>query len=226
MRCILLVLGIACIAAAAIADEPVPLNKLPKQVVDELKAKFPNASLTSAHKTKSDGQVVLEVAIKEGGKKLQVKITPLGAIQHIEREIGEKELPAAVAAAIAKKAAKATVRTVWAGHILKDGKESLDYYWVELQTVAKRSLELEFDLEGTLLQVVRELTAKDLPKAVGDAIRAKYPKAELASIEGYFTVEDGKETPESFWVEVHVGKKVVDLELLPDGTIESESTRN
>ena len=210
----------------ATADEPVPLDKLPKPVVEALQLRFPKAKLAEASKSLDDGKAEFVVSLKENGKEIDVTLTAEGAITFIEKEIAERELPKAVAAAAFKKAPKAAHEGAWVGFAVKEGKEQVDHYRVELLTAAKRSLQLEIAPDGTITQVVREIAIKDLPKAVSDAVMKKYPKAEYKLVEVVAAVENGKEVPEYYSIEIQTAdKKVVEMDLAPDGSIESEVVR-
>jgi len=208
-------------AVATQANEPVPLEKLPKPVTDAVKAKFPKATLTEASKSSEDGKTEFVVSIKDAGKEIEVTVTPEGTITYLEKEIADRELPKAVAAAVKAKAPKATHQAAWVGIEVKDGKETIDYYWIELLSVAKRRVDLELTPDGAITRVTREITAKDLPKPVADAIQKKYPKADLKSLEVVSAVENGKEVPEYYSVELLTAdKKVIEIEVAPDGKIE------
>src|SRR5262245_46733015 len=66
------------------AEEKVPLDKLPKAVVDSVKKRFPDAKLVSAEKEKDDnGKTVYEVAIKDKDQSIEVTLTPEGVIVEI-----------------------------------------------------------------------------------------------------------------------------------------------
>ena len=63
-----LIVGIALTVLGAFAvwadEEKVPLDKLPKAVVEAVKEKFPKAELVSASKEDENGKTVFEVSIK------------------------------------------------------------------------------------------------------------------------------------------------------------------
>jgi len=187
-----LLLGIAWLSAAR-ADDAVPLDQLPKAVADAVKTRFPKGTVTEASKSTVDGKLEYEVTLKEAGKNIDVTLTADGVITFIEKEIADRELPKAVSAAVAKKAPKAMHQGAWVGIAVKDGKETVDYYWIDLLSATKRSVQLEIAPDGAIVQVVREITVKDLPKAVGEALQKQFPKAEYKSIEVVIAVEDGKE---------------------------------
>jgi hypothetical protein len=128
-------------------EEKVPLDKLPKAVVEAVKAKFPKAELVSAEKEKEDGKTVYEVAIKNEGQNIEVTVTPEGKIIEIEKEIALKDVPKAVSEALEKKYPKATVKKV--EEIIKNDKT--EGYEFLLVTADKKTVEVKFSPEGKVL---------------------------------------------------------------------------
>jgi hypothetical protein len=45
------------------------------------------------------------------------------------------------------------------------------------------NMEITVKDDGTIVEIEKEITAKDLPKAVADALDAKYPKADIKKVE-------------------------------------------
>ncbi|HMC64810.1 MAG TPA: PepSY-like domain-containing protein, partial [Gemmataceae bacterium] len=78
---------LVCAAMVQGDEEKVPLDKLPKAVVDAVKAKFPKAKLVSAEKEEEDGATVYEVAIKNEEQSIEVTLTADGKIIEIEKQI-------------------------------------------------------------------------------------------------------------------------------------------
>ncbi len=119
------------LAAPARADdgeEKVPLDKVPKAVLEKVKKRFPKAEVKEASKEVADGKTVYEVTLKQDGKNIDVTLTPEGEITTIEKEIAFKDLPKAVAETFEKKYPKATYTIVEEVIKVKDGKETLEYY--------------------------------------------------------------------------------------------------
>jgi hypothetical protein len=142
---------VVAVAAPALRaqEEKVPLDKVPGAVADAVKKRFPKAEVLGSTKEPDDaGKTVYEVQIKDQGHKIDMTVTPEGALVSIERTIEEKDLP--------KKAA-ATLREKWPGakyeiieeviHV-KDGKESLDYYEVLMATADKKKMEACVTADG------------------------------------------------------------------------------
>jgi uncharacterized membrane protein YkoI len=135
-------------AARADEEEKVPLDKLPKAVVDAVKEKFPKAELLSADKEKEDGKTLYEVAIKDGKQKIDVTVTPEGKIVAIEKEIAASDLPKAVVEALESRYPKATIQK--AEEITKEDKVAV--YEMVIVTADKKKLEVSFDPKGKFLE--------------------------------------------------------------------------
>jgi uncharacterized membrane protein YkoI len=129
------------------AEEKIPLDKLPKVVLDAVKAKFPGAELQSATKEDEDGTLVYEVALKHKGADIEVILSLEGKIQVIEKTITVKDLPAAVSKALAEKYPKATVKKT--EELTKDDKLS---YEIIIETADKKTLEVVFDPNGKVIE--------------------------------------------------------------------------
>jgi hypothetical protein len=131
-------------------EEKVPLDKLPRAVVEAVKKRFPKAELVEAVRETEDGKTEYEVTVKDGGTKIDVTLTPEGTITLLEKEIAARDLPKGVADAIEAKYPKATLKTIEEIVRVKDGKETLDYYEVLLTTADKKTLEVEITPAGQI----------------------------------------------------------------------------
>ena len=138
----LLVLTMAILAD----EEKVPLDKVPKAVLDAVKTKFPGAKLLGAGKEKEDGKTVFEIQIKYKDHTIDVTVTPEGKIGLVEKLISEKEVPEVVTKAFKAKFGKATVKKI--EEISKDDKVTAYEYLIELD---KKMLEVKFDPKGKFL---------------------------------------------------------------------------
>jgi hypothetical protein len=142
--CLMFVLGIA---NGRSDEEKVPLEKVPKEVMDAVKKKFPDAKIVGAEKEVEGGKTYFEVAIKNKEQNIEVILTPEGKITAVEAEISAKDLPKDVTAALDKKYPKAVIKKV--EEITKDDKVS---YEVMLATADKKTLEVTFDPKGKILE--------------------------------------------------------------------------
>lgn len=139
---------------------------------------------------------------------------PAGADEHKGKKIDAKELPKAVADALKAKFPNALVTEC---HEEKDGDKVV--YDVDF-TVDKRKYEAEVLADGTIREWEKEIDAKELPKAVRDALDAKHPKATIKEAEEVYAVKGGKDVLEGYEVDVVTAdKKEFELMIAPDGKV-------
>jgi hypothetical protein len=148
---ILVVLALVALAAGTLTtradEEKIALNKLPKAVVDALKARYPKAELVSATTEKEKGETFYEVAIKDKDTKYDVTLKADGTITVIEKEITVKDLPKPVADALDAKYPKATIKRI---EEVTEGEKVT--YEVSLVSADKKTVGLEFDPKGKILE--------------------------------------------------------------------------
>jgi|SRR5579883_351631 len=144
-------MAVFVLAAPVRADEEkVPLDKVPKAVLEAAKKRFPKAEVVGVEKETENGKTFYEVEMKEAGKTIDVIVTPEGAISKIEKQIDAKDLPKAVASALEEKYPKATYKTIEVIYEVKNDKESLGYYEVLLVTAEKKTFEVEILADGKI----------------------------------------------------------------------------
>ncbi len=134
-------------AARADEEEKISLDKLPKAVADAVKDKYPGAELVGAEKENENGKTAYEIKIKDKGKKLEVSFTPAGVLTTVEEEIDAKALPKEVTDALDAKYPKASIQK--AEEVTEGGKKT---YEVRIKTADKKSLEVELDPKGKILE--------------------------------------------------------------------------
>ncbi len=148
---LLLTVALLYVTSAARADdEKLPLDKVPSAVKESVKKRFPNAEIVGAAKETENGKVTFELNLKDHGQNIDVILTSEGAIETIEKEIAAKDLPKVVADAVAAKYPKATYKKYEEVYKMKDGKETLEYYEVVINTGEKKDLEVEITPEGKI----------------------------------------------------------------------------
>src|SRR5262245_19977272 len=81
---------------AAQAQDKSDLDKIPKKVMDALKAKFPKAKIEKWTKEKEGDVVVYDIEFKQEDRKFEADIKEDGAIHNWEKEVAAKDLPAPV----------------------------------------------------------------------------------------------------------------------------------
>src|SRR5437870_6912972 len=90
---LLFLVGAALVNAG---EEKVPLDKVPKAVMEAVKARFKDVKVTGASKEKEEGKILYEITFKIDRRNVDVTLTPEGQIVLIEKEIAAKDLPKAV----------------------------------------------------------------------------------------------------------------------------------
>lgn len=141
-------LGLMTLASSVWADEEkVPIDRVPKAVLDAVKAKFPAAELKGAAKEAEDGKTVYEITLKNRGQNIDVALRPDGTILEIEKQIDPKTLPKTVAAALEAKYPKATMKKAEEITV----KERVSYE-VVLVTAEKKAIEVKLDSNGKVVE--------------------------------------------------------------------------
>jgi hypothetical protein len=144
-------LALFVLAAAARGDEEkVPLDKVPKPVLDAAKKRFPKAEIKGASKETDKDKTVYEVTFKQDGKNIDVTITPDGTITLIEQEVAFKDLPKPVADTFEKKYPGAKYSIIESVTEVKGGTETLAYYEAHLTTKDGKAMEAEVFPDGKL----------------------------------------------------------------------------
>ena len=133
-------------------DEPKDLDKIPKAVMESLKAKFPKAKITKWTKETENGKVVYDIEFKQDGKKAEADIFEDGAIQNFEKEFDAKDLPKAVTEAVEKKYPKAKMKEVMEITEIKDKKEVHGGFEIVLETADKKEVEVTIAKDGKVLE--------------------------------------------------------------------------
>jgi uncharacterized membrane protein YkoI len=156
--------GLVLLAAVARPDdkaEKIPLEKVPKAVMDAIKGRFPGAEIASVEKEKEDGKIVYDVELKHQGRKYEMDIEENGTILEIEKEVAAKDVPAAVTKAVMDKYPKATIKEVMEVNKVKGKQETPDHYEVTLVTADKKEKEVVVSLDGKSVKAEGEDKPKD-----------------------------------------------------------------
>lgn len=163
MRAILgwfVVIASAGLVAAAVArtdEEKLPLDKLPKEAVDAVKARFAGVEMVEAAK---EVKTFYEVTIKHNGKKMDVTLEG-GDIVCIEKTITFQELPKNVAKVLNDKYPNATYKIVEEVIKVEKKDERPPYYEMLLVTADKKEIEVLVNPEGKIIHVEDKAGDKD-----------------------------------------------------------------
>jgi uncharacterized membrane protein YkoI len=134
-------------------EEKIPLDKVPKAVLDAVKAKFPKGELKSAEKEVEDGKTLYEIALQNNGQKVEVTVTPEGKVAGVEKVIDARDLPKAVTETLEAKYPKATHKKIEEVIEFKDGEEKPAVYEVLLVTADNKKFEVVLTAEGKITKV-------------------------------------------------------------------------
>ena len=125
-------------------EEAVPVDKIPKAVMDALLAKFPKA--------KEGDDIVYDIEFKEGDRKCEADIKENGTYINYEKAIAAKDLPKAVKDAIEKRYPKAKMTEIMEETEVKGKDEKISAYEVVLETADKKEVEVRVSPEGKILE--------------------------------------------------------------------------
>jgi hypothetical protein len=138
-----------------------------------------------------------------------------------EEKIDLSKLPKGVVEVCKKRFPNAKIEG--AAQEKEDGKT---VYEVTLKENGK-NIDVTFSSDGVMALIEKEVDAKDVPKAVTEAVESKYPKATWKMIEEVIKVANGKEALDYY--EFHgttADKKGIELEVAPDGKIKKEEKKD
>lgn len=154
---------VAALSVAA-GGEKVPLDKVPKAVLEAVRARFPGAELAGAEKEVEGGKTLFEVNLKHKGQAMDVTLTEAGQIVEIEKEIAARDMPKAVAAALEARYPKATYRIVEEIFKVANKEEKLVYFEILLVTADKKTLEVQVAPDGKIVNVEDKGQEKASPR--------------------------------------------------------------
>jgi hypothetical protein len=152
------------------SDKKPPAADVPQKVMDAVKGRFPGATLTSSEKETENGNVVYDLELKHEGRKYEMDVKEDGTIMEIEKEVASKDVPAAVAKAVADKYPKSTVKEVMEVNVVKGKDEKPDHYEATLTTADGKGLEVIVALDGSS---VKEEAAEEKAKEAGKSKERK-----------------------------------------------------
>jgi uncharacterized membrane protein YkoI len=137
-----------------------------------------------------------------------------------EKKIPLDQVPKAVIAAAKAKFAGAELK---GAEIEKE--EGKTIYEIALK-LEGASYEAEFTPEGKLIGYDKVISVNDLPQAVSDALRAKYPGATYKEIEEVHKVNEGQDKVEGYEIQVVKGKKRYEVVFSPEGKVTKEEDKS
>ena len=118
-------------------EEKIPLDNLPKAVVESVKKKFPKGEMKDAVKEVENGKTTYEVTVMEGEIKIDVNVKDDGVITGYEKSVALKDLPKIISDAVVAKYPKGTMKNAEMLYKVKDDKDTLEYYEVFVEVDGK-----------------------------------------------------------------------------------------
>jgi hypothetical protein len=184
--------GLVVWAGPPEGEKKVPLDKVPKEVMDTVKARFPNAKLIGASSEKDGAKLVYEVELEYKGLHHDVTLEPSGTMLLIEREIAFKDLPKKVQKTLEKENPKAEYKLIEEVIKVRDSKETLEYYEAHVITADKKEVEVSVLPNGKLKPAAPDPKAKS-EKGGGFTDDFALEKADLVATgrNPYFILEPG-----------------------------------
>src|SRR5262245_17396005 len=134
------------------------------------------------------------------------------AVRGQDEKVEADKLPQRVKDTLKAKFPGATVTTATK---TKENNEVI--YDIEM-TRNGRKHEMDCKEDGTIVNFENEVAPKDLPKAVSDAVKAKYPGATIRSCMEVMITKDNKDVVEEYEIQIETAdKKEVEVAVSPDG---------
>ena len=137
-----------CTTVAGADEQKVPLDKVPKVIMDSILGRFPGAQVTSVEKEKEGAKILFDIELKHRGRKYEMDIEDNGTIMEIEKEIPLKDVPAAVLNAVKAKHPNAAVQEVMEVNKVEGKKETPIHYEITIKEGDKKAQEVIVSLDG------------------------------------------------------------------------------
>jgi hypothetical protein len=145
-------LAVLGLASGARAQEPIPLKRVPKAVIDSAKAKFPGTVIKAASEETEDGKPpVFELEMKHRRHNVQVTFKDDGTVVQVQTDVPTKELPKVVLRAVSRRFPDASLRAVEAVKTGPEVKEKADHYEFYLLKANNRPALVKVAPDGKIL---------------------------------------------------------------------------
>jgi hypothetical protein len=152
MRAFVFVLATAFLSFPAVAQqipaksETIQIQDVPKEVVDAVKTKFPDAQMQKAKKKVENGKTFFGIGLTDKGTVRSVLLTPKGKIVELKKVIPASELPAKVAETVYASYTNSTTKKVEKVTEYKEEKS----FKLEVITSDKQTKKVVVDAEGKI----------------------------------------------------------------------------
>ena len=152
LRCGAVLAGLLVLVSAGQAQEKKDGEKIPKKVMDTLKAKFPKAEIDKWTKEKEGNDVVYDIEFKQAGRRFEADIKEDGTLVNWEREVKASDVPEAAKKAVDKRYPKSTWKVVMEVIDVKDGKDTPGGFEITLDTADKKEVEVVVTADGKITE--------------------------------------------------------------------------
>ncbi len=165
---LLAVLGLAWGTRAQ--EGEIPLDRVPKAVMNSAKARFPGAEIKGASEETEDGKPpVYALEMKHHRRDVDATFKADGSVVLVETAVPAKELPKAVRRALEHRYPGASVRGADSVTTGPEVKKKTDYYEFYLMTADRKPALVQVDPKGKVLKpeaktAVKKRDKKDMKK--------------------------------------------------------------
>jgi hypothetical protein len=128
------------------------LDKIPKKVMDTLKARFPEANIHKWTKEKEGDQEVYDIEFKQDKKKFEADIRDDGLLLDWEVEFPAEDLPKAVTNAVEARYPKSKMKEIMKITKVEGQKETLHGFEIIVTTADNREIEVTVAPDGKVLE--------------------------------------------------------------------------
>ncbi len=128
------------------------LDKIPRKVMDGLKARFPTAEIHKWSKEKEGDIFVFDFEFTQDGQKFEADIKEDGTIHNWEKAVTFDSLPEGVKMAVENRYPKSTPKEIMVITAVKNGKDELEGYEIVLETADKKEVEVTVAPDGKILE--------------------------------------------------------------------------
>lgn len=202
-------LGLA--AAAGAGEAPIDLAKVPGKARAAADKAVPGATWTAATRHDDGGEVSYELEGQDAKKRdVWVTVAADGTVEDVQTEVAFADLPEAARKGIAAAVPGFTPDEVYE---VRDGTDV--YYELSGQDRRKRDVWLSVYPDGKVDEVSTAVTMKEVPAAVVNAVKAKFPKFQASA--GYEVRLDGKVVRYDIEGRRPRDKDDITLSVTPDG---------
>jgi hypothetical protein len=128
------------------------LDKIPKVVMEALKARFPQAEIHKWTKEREGDIAVYDIEFKLEGWKFEADIKEDGTIHNWEKEIADIDLPETVKRAVETKYLTSIIKEIMEITAVEDGGDALEGYEIVLVTADKKEVEVTVAPDGIIVE--------------------------------------------------------------------------